>query len=169
MDRRFAFPVFRSICAGGLLSVCSVAVVLMNTREPRHEHSTNVDNHAATVRLASPPVVEAEVGRPKTRRASAPAPVISDTLPIDRTASARLSENYGKLPLSFEANQGQVDEDVKFLSRGRGYTMFLTSGGAVMTLRAPGKENKQSGDVRETELRPGAGRVQNPLIQLIHF
>ena len=154
MDRRFAFPIFRTICAGGLLSVCSVALVLMNTREPRHENSRNVDNHAATVRVATPPVFEAEGGRSKAKRASAPIPAISDARPMDATASARLLESYGKLPLRFEANQGQVDEDVKFLSRGKGYTMFLTSGGAVMALRAPGKVNKQSADVRETE--PGS-------------
>ena len=154
MDRRFGFPVFRSISAGGLLTVCSLALMLMNTREPRHEHSPNVDNPAATVGVATPPVFEAEAARPKARRASVPIPAIPDTHPMDRTVSARLLESYGKLPLRFEANQGQTDEDVKFLSRGKGYTMFLTPGGAVMTLRAPGKENKQSGDVRERE--PGS-------------
>ncbi len=151
MDRRFAFPVFRSICAGGLLTVCSLALVLMNAREPRHENSRNVDNHAATVRVATPPVFEA--GRPKARRASAPIPAISDTRPMDRTASARLIESYGKLPLRFEANQGQTDEDVKFLSRGKGYTMFLTSGGAVMAMRASGPENKHPGALGERESR----------------
>ena len=35
-------------------------------------------------------------------------------------------ENYGKLPLSFEANRGQTDSRVDFLSRGGGYTLFLT-------------------------------------------
>jgi hypothetical protein len=29
--------------------------------------------------------------------------------------------------MSFEANKGQTDEKVKFLSRGSGYTLFLTS------------------------------------------
>ena len=33
---------------------------------------------------------------------------------------ARLVESYGRLPLSFELNQGQTDSRVKFLSRGRG-------------------------------------------------
>ena len=47
----------------------------------------------------------------------------------------RVLANYGKLPLSFEANQGQTDEAVKFLSRGKGYTLFLTSTEAVLSLR----------------------------------
>lgn len=42
---------------------------------------------------------------------------------------------YGKLPLSFEANQGQTDERVKFISRGQGYSLFLTADEAVLTLR----------------------------------
>jgi hypothetical protein len=33
---------------------------------------------------------------------------------------------YGRLPLSFEANRGQTDPQVKFVSRGRGYPLFLT-------------------------------------------
>jgi hypothetical protein len=50
---------------------------------------------------------------------------------------ARVSEAYGKLPLSFEANRGQTVERVKFLSRGSGYSLFLAPGEAVMALRQP--------------------------------
>lgn len=42
------------------------------------------------------------------------------------TSKARIVENYGKLPINFEANEGQTDESVKFLARGHGYTIFLT-------------------------------------------
>ena len=41
---------------------------------------------------------------------------------------------YGNLPMSFEANEGQSDARVKFASRGRGYGLFLTSAGAVLSL-----------------------------------
>jgi hypothetical protein len=47
----------------------------------------------------------------------------------------KLVASYGKLPLSFEANQGQTDSRVRFLARGRGYTIFLTDSEAVLTLR----------------------------------
>ncbi|MDD5035849.1 MAG: hypothetical protein PHE55_13945 [Methylococcaceae bacterium] len=40
-----------------------------------------------------------------------------------KTASPQLIESYGKLPLSFEANRGQTDDQVKFLSRGQGYSL----------------------------------------------
>ncbi len=42
--------------------------------------------------------------------------------------------NFGKLPLSFEPNRGQTDARVDFLSRGKGYTLFLTRGQAVLRL-----------------------------------
>jgi len=49
-------------------------------------------------------------------------------------AQPRLVEAYGKLPLSFELNQGQTDKRVKFISRGQGYILFLTGAEAVMAL-----------------------------------
>ncbi len=47
-------------------------------------------------------------------------------LPAADQPKVRLSGAYGKLPLSFEANAGQADSQVKFLSRGTGYSLFLT-------------------------------------------
>ena len=49
----------------------------------------------------------------------------------------QLLKAYGKLPLRFEHNQGQTDPQVKYLSRGRGYTLFLTATDAVLALRTP--------------------------------
>ena len=56
--------------------------------------------------------------------------------PADAPAKARLAEKFGKLPLSFEANQGQIDEQVKFISRGPGYDLFLTSTDAVLRVQS---------------------------------
>ena len=42
---------------------------------------------------------------------------------------------YGRLPLSFEANQGQTDSRVRFLAHGRGYSLFLTADEAVLALK----------------------------------
>src|SRR5438876_1365408 len=55
----------------------------------------------------------------------------------DQVFRARVREAYGKLPLTFEANRGQTDSRVKFLSRGSGYTLFLTSTEAVLRLAKP--------------------------------
>ena len=48
---------------------------------------------------------------------------------------AAVQSAYGHLPLSFEANQGQVNPQVQFLTRGHGHTLFLTPSEAVLTLR----------------------------------
>jgi hypothetical protein len=53
----------------------------------------------------------------------------------DSPMRPQFMESYGKLPLSFEANQGQTDPRVKFLSRGPGYSLFLTEDSAVLSLR----------------------------------
>src|ERR1019366_3233422 len=53
-------------------------------------------------------------------------------------SSAQWASLYSALPLSFEANRGQTDRSVDFLSRGRGYTLFLTGREAVLTLRNQG-------------------------------
>src|SRR5438445_7339273 len=41
---------------------------------------------------------------------------------------------YGKLPMSFEVNEGQTDKRVKFLSRGAGYSILLTTTEVVLAL-----------------------------------
>lgn len=46
-----------------------------------------------------------------------------------------VKEWYNRLPLSFEANQGQTEEPVKFISRGGDATVFLTATEAVLGLR----------------------------------
>jgi hypothetical protein len=55
------------------------------------------------------------------------------------TARRSLPPSYGKLPLSFEANQGQTDPQVRFLSRGNGYSLFLTPTEAVLALKKPAR------------------------------
>jgi hypothetical protein len=67
-------------------------------------------------------------------------PPVAETTP----GQARLADAYGKLPLSFEANQGQTDRRVKFLSRSSGFALFLTGNEAVLALKKVNPERKQS-------------------------
>lgn len=69
----------------------------------------------------------------------------------DQTTKAQVGEAYGRLPLSFEANQGQTDSEVKFLSRGNGYSLFLTSTEAVLSLKSP-----------KSKVRVADSRLQTP-------
>jgi beta-propeller repeat-containing protein len=48
---------------------------------------------------------------------------------------AAAGNSYGRLPLSFEPNEGQTDARVKFLSRASGYTLFVTADEAVFAGR----------------------------------
>ena len=41
----------------------------------------------------------------------------NDTLTPDSSTKAKIAKGFGKLPLNFEINKGQVDPQVKFLSR----------------------------------------------------
>jgi Abnormal spindle-like microcephaly-assoc'd, ASPM-SPD-2-Hydin/Beta-propeller repeat len=82
-------------------------------------------------------------------------------------AQARVAETYGKLPLTFEANRGQSDKQVKFLSRGEGYTLFLTQDEAVLSLRrAPEKNSDRN---RLASLRPSEFRSAHETSAVLHM
>ena len=47
---------------------------------------------------------------------------------------ARVQESYGKLPLYFIQNDGQVDERVRFYDKGSGHCVFFTERGIYFSL-----------------------------------
>jgi len=61
-------------------------------------------------------------------------PVRATELKEDAANKMHISKAYGKLPMSFEPNRGQTDKRVKYLSRGAGYTFFLTQTEAALAL-----------------------------------
>jgi len=90
---------------------------------------------AAPVLKNSPPTKQVSSALPSA--ASRPAGV-------DAASKAQAMANYGRLPLSFEANNGQTNSAVKFLSRGQGYNLFLTGDEAVLTLEKSSVVSRQS-------------------------
>jgi photosystem II stability/assembly factor-like uncharacterized protein len=80
---------------------------------------------------------------------------------------AAAAEDYGRLPLQFEANRGQTDARVRFISRGPGYVMFLTPDEAVLALsrggEGEGSEGKQGEERRVLRMRL-AGANPDPLV-----
>src|SRR5215813_14430624 len=58
----------------------------------------------------------------------------------DNPNQAQINEQYGRLPMSFEPNQGQVDSSARFLARGRGYQVFLTDTEAVLQLQSANRK-----------------------------
>jgi Beta-propeller repeat len=84
-----------------------------------------------------------------------------------QTASGDSRLKQANLPLYFEANQGQTDERVKFLSRGGGYTLFLTEEGATLSLRMPQADDSahaaSSADLAKRSLHgPRPGGISHP-------
>ncbi|HEY0376092.1 MAG TPA: SBBP repeat-containing protein [Pyrinomonadaceae bacterium] len=68
---------------------------------------------------------------------------------VDDETRGRVSEAYMKLPLSFEENRGQVNSEVRYVSRGAGYTLFLTPTEAVLSLqKAEDGGRKEGRDLR---------------------
>jgi hypothetical protein len=55
--------------------------------------------------------------------------------PVSDSEKAKWIDSYGKLPMAFEGNRGQTDSRVQFLSRGKGYQLFLTPQEAVLAMR----------------------------------
>ena len=62
----------------------------------------------------------------------------------DREDKARLVEAYGKTPMGCEQNAGQTNDQVKFLGRGHGYTLFLTPSEAVLKMQKTEAETPDS-------------------------
>ncbi|MGD9730500.1 MAG: hypothetical protein AB7L09_10120 [Nitrospira sp.] len=73
-------------------------------------------------------------------------------------STAVLQSTYGKLPLSFEANHGQWDPAVQFITRGRGHQLFLTPNEAVLALRT----GQDKPDRRERNTTPHTASSSPP-------
>ena len=94
------------------------------------------------------------------------------------TNDGRMKNALNKLPISFEPNRGQVDRKVKFLSRGNGYSLMLSSNEALLSLSRPikatkerttaasGERSDRSGDGSKAVIRMKlAGANSNPRIE----
>src|SRR5437588_3461496 len=87
---------------------------------------TGVLTVAALIVVFSSRIIRsAAAHKPETATSSAPR----------RSGEIDPAAHYGKLPLSFEANEGQADPQVKFLARGQGYDLVLTTTEAIIVLR----------------------------------
>jgi uncharacterized repeat protein (TIGR01451 family) len=59
---------------------------------------------------------------------------------VDAVTKSKMAGALAKIPMSFEINRGQTAKQVQFLSRGAGYTLFLTRDTAVLALPVPSKQ-----------------------------
>jgi hypothetical protein len=75
------------------------------------------------------------------------------TLKPDAAAQDRVNKAYGKLPLFFEANQGQADTQAKFLARGPGYSLFLAPHEVVLRLNPSRSQEDRAPKTKSDLLR----------------
>jgi hypothetical protein len=118
----------RFLFLAGLTSV-SIAVLLSLAAEVRRQKSQPISDQSAGPASAPKP------GRARSLDAA----------------------SYGKLPLSFELNKGQTDPQVKFISRGPGYGLFLTADSAVLSLSKNGEasQSRRQGPTDSPPTRSG--------------
>jgi hypothetical protein len=92
-------------------------------------------------------------------RSDPPARAILPPIAIAPTQAknALVVRNFGRLPLSFERNQGQTDSRVRFLTHSGADTLFLTPSEAVFTLPSYPRNQLSQGErrnaLRATEKR----------------
>lgn len=98
---------------------------------------------------------------------------VKGAAPPQGGSRASIEQNYGKLPMGFEANHGQTSADVRFLSRGRGYTLFLTGDEAVLALRdaAPrhGEPQAALGPRTRTGLHSPSSVLESQATSVLHL
>jgi hypothetical protein len=89
--------------------------------------------------------------------------------PAENIATSRgeILSAYGKLPLDFEANQGQTDPRVKFLARGSGYTVFLTGAEATLLLQAQSSDVASSSPTKSS--LPRERKSEKRLAAAVHL
>jgi uncharacterized repeat protein (TIGR01451 family) len=98
---------------------------------PRSENSVKVISSVIFLALLFAALFTSYSGEASIRLSNTPS---STTATANRDTSIKPADAFGRLPLSFELNQGQTDSRVKFLAHGQGYGVFLTDNGAVFSL-----------------------------------
>jgi hypothetical protein len=91
--------------------------------------------------------------------------------PNTEAQNSRALVNYAS-PIIFEANQGQTDRQVKFISHGTGYKAFLTAGAIILSLHPEGGGKVQARSAVTSSKPPISttlqlklvGAAQNPAI-----
>ena len=69
-------------------------------------------------------------------------------------------ENYGRLPLHFIENRGQVNKQVKYYTQGQGQTLFFTKKGMVMALNRPSEKGAKGQQPALNDLHGQRGKIE---------
>ena len=88
------------------------------------------------------------VGFPTIQSRPDPRTLQDQNSDLNRLARTQTSESNLTMPMIFEINRGQADEDVRFIGRGAGFGILLKSNEAVLSLNAPA-ESTQADDRKD--------------------
>ena len=122
--------------------------------------TTGVLTLALLCAAVAPPIVSGD-----SSRTTPPLHVIESSVSSELTQNnlrqTHAAQTYRKAPISFEANEGQADRSVKFLARGVGYQLHLTSTQAVLSLKreAGGKHKQAENDSHSRQNSQRSGDV----------
>ena len=125
-------------------SVVIVVILAAATVHSGHAQSVQMTHDKV---LAGAPTIT----RPWTNSSQGSRSAVPSLSQPDAGTKGRIADAYGRQPLSFEANRGQTDPGVQFVSRGAGYTLFLTSTEAVLALRRASPETTHRAPTRSCE------------------
>ena len=127
----------RSATGIGII-VCLTAVFAFGLKA-RVSGQAKISKTSATVQSAAAKTLPV-AAKPTTKAAKNS----SATAKRSTSEHAAIVQQYAKLPLSFEPNLGQAKGDTKYLARGEGYSLFLTSNDAVLALSGHATGAKQT-------------------------
>ncbi|MCY3022844.1 MAG: Ig-like domain-containing protein [Planctomycetota bacterium] len=174
MNPNFGVSLKARIALAIIAASCIALLCVWESRDPRQGHAhlpaagtaARISAHLPEFRQghADPPA--AGTACQAADRAAAP-----DAAPAAAVARQRLSEAHGRLPLSFEPNVGQFDERVRFVSRGKGYVLFLTPAETVLMLRRGSDAANDDAATQRHSRRPGAegGRLDKEAVSVVRM
>jgi len=131
----------------GLILILAIGCNLINQPVLSGSSSTRLRNHLA--RSSSSAVQSTPAGNARDDSLTS----ITSRSAADPAKESLARAAYGALPLSFEANQGQADSQVKFLSHGGGYSLFLTPTEAVFSLSGHTARKTDRGSLSRSEAK----------------
>jgi hypothetical protein len=90
-------------------------------------------------------------------------PSISHSTPAQKVSVAG---DFGRLPLSFESNQGQTDAKVRFLTHSGDSTLFLTPSEAVFSMAAQPQQKEKSALLKERTNRQQPAKIAHAALRM---
>ena len=77
-----------------------------------------------------------------------------------------VQKDYGKMSLLFEQNKGQTDKAAKFVSRGKGYTLYLAETEAVFSLKVESQESRVESESETPKTKDKKTKTKSDVLKM---